>query len=148
MRWPIQLKRLRCIVGRPLQFWFWCTVQCWCVEEYTSNIDPDLCIEGSDFDCLADFSAVKNCFQCFESKFPSNLHFFYLSLHCRIISSSSVLDSLITRLRFARVDGVVSFILFVWLWLPNLYHLHISDRFRNSFRFRLSVVIVIFAFFW
>ncbi len=25
---------------------------------------------------------------------------------------------------------------FVWLWLPNLYHLHISDQFRNSFLFQ------------
>ena len=25
---------------------------------------------------------------------------------------------------------------FVWLWLPNLYHLRISDQFRNSFLFQ------------
>ena len=43
-----------------------------------------------------------------SSKLPSNLHFFHFSLTCRIISYSSVLDSLITRLRFARVDGVVA----------------------------------------
>ena len=49
-----------------------------------------------------------------------------------------ILYYLITRLRFARVDGVVSLIMlyFVWLWLPNLYHLHISDQFRNSFLFQ------------
>ena len=45
-----------------------------------------------------------------SSRLPSNLHFFHFSLPCRIISYSSVLDSLITRLRFARVDGVVSLI--------------------------------------
>ena len=33
------------------------------VDENTCNI----CIESSDFDCVADFSAVKNCIQCFES---------------------------------------------------------------------------------
>ena len=33
---------------------------------------------------------------------------------------------------------------FVGLWLRNLYQLHISDTFRNSF-FRLSVVIMSFA---
>ena len=33
------------------------------VEEYTCNI----CIESSDFDCVADFSAVKIFSQCFES---------------------------------------------------------------------------------
>ena len=33
------------------------------VEEYTC----DICIESSDFDRVADFSAVKNCIQCFES---------------------------------------------------------------------------------
>ena len=33
------------------------------VEQYTCNI----CIESSDLDCLADFSAVKNVIQCFES---------------------------------------------------------------------------------
>ena len=45
-----------------------------------------------------------------SSRLPSNLHFFHLSLPCRIISYSSVLDSLITRFQFARVDGVVSLI--------------------------------------
>ena len=33
------------------------------VEVNTRNI----CIESSDFDCVADFSAVKNFIQCFES---------------------------------------------------------------------------------
>ena len=33
------------------------------VEEYTCYI----CIEGSDFDCVADFSAFKKCIQRFES---------------------------------------------------------------------------------
>ena len=78
------------------------------VEENTCYI----CIECSDSDCVADVSAV--CFiQRFESiycknfsavyvfsvssKLPSNLHFFHFSLPCRIISYSSVLDSLITR---------------------------------------------------
>ena len=42
-----------------------------------------------------------------SSRLPSNLHFFHFSLPCRIISYSSVLDALITRLRFARVDGIV-----------------------------------------
>ena len=32
------------------------------VEENTCNI----CIESSDFDCVADFSALKNVIQCFE----------------------------------------------------------------------------------
>ena len=45
-----------------------------------------------------------------SSRLPSNLHFFHFSLPCRIISYSSVLDPLIIRLRFARVDGVVSLI--------------------------------------
>ena len=92
------------------------------VEEYTCYI----CIEGSDFDCVADFSAVKMLFSVLKasiarivmrfmtfsvsSKLPSILHLFHFSLPCRIISYSSVLDSLITRLRFARVDGVVSLI--------------------------------------
>ena len=76
-----------------------------------------------------------------SSRLPSNLHFFHFSVPCRTIPYSSVLDSLITRLRFARVDGVVSLIYscilsFVWLWLPNLHHLHISDQFRNSFLFQ------------
>ena len=68
------------------------------VEEYTCYI----CIEDSDFDCVADFSAVKICIHRFESiycknfsavyvlfrssKLPSNLHFFHFSLPCRIIS--------------------------------------------------------------
>ena len=38
------------------------------VEEYTCNI----CIESSDFDCVADFSAVKNCIQYFESIYCKN----------------------------------------------------------------------------
>ena len=33
------------------------------VEENTCNI----CIESSDFDCVADFSAVKNVIQSFDS---------------------------------------------------------------------------------
>ena len=33
------------------------------VEEYTCNI----CIEGSDFDCVADFSAVNHFIQRYES---------------------------------------------------------------------------------
>ena len=35
------------------------------VEENTCNI----CIESSDFDCVADFSAVKNFIQCFARIF-------------------------------------------------------------------------------
>ena len=66
-------------------------------------------------------------------------------LHSSVLVYSSMLvyfilfrlDSLITRLRFARVDGVVLYMLsFVWLWLPNLYHLHISDQFRNILLFQ------------
>ena len=45
-----------------------------------------------------------------SNRLPSNLLFFHFSLPCRIISYSSVLDSLITRMRVARVDGVVSLI--------------------------------------
>ena len=69
------------------------------VEENTRNI----CIESSDdFYCVADFSAVKNFIQCFESiycknflrlmsfsvssRLPSNLQFFHFLLLCRIIS--------------------------------------------------------------
>ena len=93
------------------------------IEEYTCYI----CIEGSDFDCVADFfllskhvfsvlkASIARIFLRFmsfsvSSKLPSNLHFFHVSLPCRIISPSSVLDSLITIFRFARVDGVVSLI--------------------------------------
>ena len=38
------------------------------VEENTRNI----CIESSDFDCVADFSAVKKFIQCFESIYCKN----------------------------------------------------------------------------
>ena len=38
------------------------------VEENTRNI----CIESSDFYCVADFSAVKKCIQCFESIYCKN----------------------------------------------------------------------------
>ena len=38
------------------------------VEENTCNI----CIESSDFDCVADFSAVKKFIQCFESIYCKN----------------------------------------------------------------------------
>ena len=51
----------------------------------------------------------------------SNLHFFHFSLPCQIISYSSVLDSLITRLRFARVDGVVSYTMHAMFWLHDGY---------------------------
>ena len=92
------------------------------VEQYTCNII--LCIESSDSDCVADFSAVKKSIQRFEasiasiflrlisfsvsSRLSNNWHFFHFSLPYRIISYSSVLASLITILRFARVDDVVS----------------------------------------
>ena len=39
------------------------------VEEYTCNI----CIESSDFDSVADSSAVNNFLQCFESIYCKNL---------------------------------------------------------------------------
>ena len=39
------------------------------VEEDTRNI----CIESSDFYCVADFSAVKKNIQCFESIYCKNL---------------------------------------------------------------------------
>ena len=68
------------------------------LEENTCNI----CIESSDFDCVADFSALKNVFSVLKasiagfflrlisfsvsSRLPSNLHFFHFSLPCRIIS--------------------------------------------------------------
>ena len=39
------------------------------VEGKTCNI----CIESSDFDCVAYFSAVKNLIQCFESIYCKNL---------------------------------------------------------------------------
>ena len=45
------------------------------VEEYTCNI----CIEGSDFDCVADFSAVNIFIQRFES------------IYCKIFSAVYVL---------------------------------------------------------
>ena len=38
------------------------------VEEYICNI----CTESSDFDCVADFCAVKYFIQCFESVFSKN----------------------------------------------------------------------------
>ena len=43
------------------------------VDEYTCYI----CIEGSDFDCFADFSAVKNVIQCFESIYCKNFYAVY-----------------------------------------------------------------------
>ena len=49
------------------------------VVEYTCYI----CIEGSDVDCVADFSAVKNCIQHFESIYCKNvsaMHFVYILL--------------------------------------------------------------------
>ena len=45
-------------------------------EEYTCNI----CVESSDFDCVADFSPVKNVIQCFESIFCKNLMSFSVSI--------------------------------------------------------------------
>ena len=39
------------------------------VEEYTC----DICIESSDFDCVANFSAVKNVIQRFESIYGKNV---------------------------------------------------------------------------
>ena len=45
-----------------------------------------------------------------SSRLPSNFHFFHVSSSYRIISYSSGLDSLITKFRFARVDGGVSLI--------------------------------------
>ena len=65
-----------------------------------------------------------------SSKLPSNLHFFHFSLPCLIISYSSVLDSLITRLRFARVDGVVSLI-YVILCLAVVAQVISSAYFRS-----------------
>ena len=44
------------------------------VEEYTCYI----CIEGSDFDCVADFSAVKNFIQRFESIYCNNFSAVYV----------------------------------------------------------------------
>ena len=38
------------------------------VEEYTCNV----CSESSDFDFVADFSAVKNFIWCFESTYCKN----------------------------------------------------------------------------
>ena len=74
----------------------------------------------TDFDCVADFSGVKNIlFSVLKasiarfflrlmsfsvsSRLPSKLNFIHFSLPCRIISYSSVLDSLITILSFAKV---------------------------------------------
>ena len=45
------------------------------VEENTCNI----CAESSDFDCVADFSVVKNCILCFES------------IYCKTLSAVDVL---------------------------------------------------------
>ena len=45
------------------------------VEENTCYI----CLESSDCDCVADFSAVKKCIQCFES------------IYCKIFSAVDVL---------------------------------------------------------
>ncbi len=42
------------------------------VEENTGNICIERPIESSDFDCVADFSAVKNCIQYFESIYCKN----------------------------------------------------------------------------
>ena len=44
------------------------------VEEYTCYI----CFEGSDFDCVADFSAVKNFIQRFESIYCKNFSAVYV----------------------------------------------------------------------
>ena len=109
---------------------------------FTCNI----CIESSDFDCVADFAAVKMLFSVLKasiarnilrlmsfsvsSRLPSNLHFFHFSLPCRIISYSSVIDSLIIRLRFARVDGVV-FLMYVILCLAVVAQL-ISSAYFGS----------------
>ena len=81
------------------------------VEENTCNI----CIESSDFTALLICMLSTNLFGVLKasiariflrlmsfsvsSRLPSNLQFFHFSLPCRIISYSSVLDSLITRLR-------------------------------------------------
>ena len=63
------LERVDCIfqcVGESPQFAV--------VEEYTCII----CIEGSDFDCVADFSAVKKCIQRFESIYRNNFSAVYV----------------------------------------------------------------------
>ena len=44
------------------------------IEEYTCYI----CIECSDFDCVADFSAVKNFIQRFESIYCKNFSAVYV----------------------------------------------------------------------
>ena len=44
------------------------------VEEYTCY----MCIEGSDFDCVADFSAVNNFIQRFESIYCKNFSAVYV----------------------------------------------------------------------
>ena len=137
------LKSVDCI------FQFFCYIpQFVVVKEYTFNI----CIECSDFDCVADCSAIKNMFSVLKasiarivlrlmsfsvsSRLPSNLHFFHFSLPCRIISYS-VLDSLITRLRCARVDGVDSLICYPLLGCGCRCYIIciISVQFRNSFLF-------------
>ena len=85
-----------------------------------------------------------------SSKLPSNLHFFHFSLPCRIISYASIIDSLITRLRFARVDGVVSLILCYPLFgcgCPTYIICIFRINFEIVFCFSLSEVIMIFAFF-
>ena len=96
MRWPSQLKRRLCIVVlnssvlllvdssmyaedfpemSPLESadcifqFFGEGPQFAGVEENTCNI----CTESSDFDCVADFSVVKNFIQCFESIYCKNV---------------------------------------------------------------------------
>ena len=60
------LERVDCI--------FQCLVRVAVVEEYICYI----CIEASDFDCIADFSAIKNCIQRFESIYCRNLSAVYV----------------------------------------------------------------------
>ena len=154
------------------------------VEENTCNI----CIESSDVNCGADFSAVNNFIQCFESIYCKNFStvgvlswfwvrcWFFCCQTCYsmfwkhllqeffngwchfpcladspvtwISSTSRYLVGLFhNRLSLIRwspycvLRGLVVLSLwcmlsFVWLWLPNLHHLHIWDQFRNSFLFQ------------
>ena len=107
MRWPSQLRRrlcivmvnssvlvhssmlviflghctprifLRCLAWNVLTAFssFFCeSPQFSVVEEYTCYI----CIEGSDFDCVADFSAVKHFIQRFEKIYCKNLYAVYV----------------------------------------------------------------------
>ena len=94
MRWPSQLRRRLCIVvlhstvlvlvyssmlviflGHCIFQFFGEGPQFAVVEENPRNI----CIESSDFYCVADFSAVKICIQCFES------------IYCKTFSAIDVL---------------------------------------------------------